>query len=188
MSTSGFRLPCQCGQFVTVTKRQAGQETICQACGSSLVVPGLLELGRCESADVEEKKPAAAERKGTGCIFSTCLFIVGISIIAASVLFYLSHLWTPRDEEGTRVTMESIADQAFQRIDESADIGLLQIWDEFDRVGLGEPEPPQFVLALRTGQRLWNAAAATAGIAVLAFIVAVGMLVKDLSSRRATKS
>jgi hypothetical protein len=143
----------------------------------------MLELNQLENVELESKGTAAGPA-GSGCLFSTFLFMGGMGALPAGVLFILSSLWFPRDDFNIPITIESVTVQAEEQIDSFDGPNLLSTWDGFDHGGLGEPEPPQFVVALRLSRRLWNVAAVIACISTIFVMLAAGIFLKDLVGRR----
>ncbi len=84
---SNFRLPCACGQSVSVSASQAGQTVGC-SCGAQLEVPTLRGLRELPLSDA----PAGAKRVSTWENRQRAIYL--LTLISLAALLLGGYLWT----------------------------------------------------------------------------------------------
>jgi hypothetical protein len=161
-----YLLPCSCGQKVRVTNAQAGGEVTC-ACGRSLAVPTLRGLRDFESAASQTPPKAVLSwSPARGMVFALALLMVAVGI-----LLVIIQLWQYSQVVGYTVDETEEIEQFWAgQIDTLTPDQLMDQWPRIVEEGLGQPNPPQWVVAKRiAAQRL-------AGVKIGGAIVAVGLL------------
>jgi hypothetical protein len=188
MNTNEYRLPCECGVFVVVTKRHAGQEVACTGCQMTLAVPTMLGLQKLEPNGIGElqattppnsKASATATPVRSNFLFSLSVGISGLATVIAIILLVMGNGFDPG------ITIESTLEVAAKELDSRPPSQILDAWDELDRAGLGEPEPPWYVTRGQTAANFWMVGMICGFIAVLAAIASGVLFTKALTVHRA---
>ncbi len=164
-----YLLSCDCGPEFTLNPSQAGQEIPC-ACGKSLSVPTLRGLSQLPRATKEENTPAKAVGKRQWAGWQG-------PVIAAAFAGFLISLgcagWfgLQRSMVDTSYTIESEIEAGDELFDTYSPEELSLVWNNYEEVGLGPKDPPDFFL--------WNLYAAdrTKYAAISGSIAAVSGLI-----------
>jgi hypothetical protein len=167
-----YLLPCTCGQKVRVANAQAGGQVTC-VCGRSLAVPtlrGLRELEPAPHQTIAKTKPAWNPARGI--IFATSLMsaVVGLVIVVIQLWQYsqvVGYAVDRTDEEEHFVA---------GLIDSMTPEQALEQWPQVIEEGLGEPTPPQWMVARRIAALRLRWATIGGAIAVGGVLLAVATM------------
>ncbi len=142
MSTN-FYLPCSCGEKIKVSRTLAGQEVTC-SCGVRTVVPTLRELVKLEPV---EETVGTREKKSwnqtQGTIAAILLGLSVLSAIYASLQVYTSYRFASDH------SVEDELREGDKMIEEATPGTLMETYDKFHTMGLGDRSPPPFAISQR---------------------------------------
>jgi hypothetical protein len=135
-----YLLPCSCGQKLTVSPSQAGNQVAC-SCGKLLSVPTLRGLRELESAP---STAPAQVKTGWSPIHGT-IFAGGLVVAAIGIVFLALHGLQYSQIMGFKLTEDftpNVVSNEMSRIDALSPLQALEEWHENIEHGLGEQEEP----------------------------------------------
>jgi len=141
-----YLLPCACGQKLRVTTAQAGRQIAC-ACGKPLSVPTLRGLAQLQPAPaLTSGHTSAGWSPVHGALFASGLVAAGIGVaVIALCLFRYAQI------HGSYFAVDRTADVlkvSDTEINSLTPVQALDTWSkEIIEGGLGEPQPPPWVVA-----------------------------------------
>jgi hypothetical protein len=141
-----YLLPCACGQKLRVTTAQAGRQIAC-ACGKTHSVPTLRGLAQLPPAPpLASGRSTPGWSRAHGALFASGLVAVGIGVvIIALCLFRYAQI------RGSHYAVDRTADilkASSEDVNALTPVQLLDTWSkEVIEGGLGEPQPPPWVVA-----------------------------------------
>jgi hypothetical protein len=136
-------LRCDCGSEIVVITAQAGSQIVCSQCGTRLQVPTLRELSHLPAfsavdSPMDAKSLSQSIWRWRGPLMAICAGILMIALVFA--LFFLSN-WYSVDSSFNAETHVAAVGDAIER---SGADELMQLWDDYARLSLKFPVPPQY--------------------------------------------
>jgi hypothetical protein len=164
-----YLVPCVCGERLSVTRSQAGQELIC-SCGKTVQVPKLREMASLEVAaapvparGTRGNRPKWGMARGILAAFGLA-FALGCF---ANGLYYL--YW--RAQIDTSITMDVELAEGEKMIEQLKPMQLWELYNDFQETGLAARDVPPFVIAREAANSmesnaLWSGGLGLAGLAL----------------------
>lgn len=132
-----YALICECGETVSVTLRQAGNEISCPACNQPIKVPKLGELRKLPQMDAVSDPELTGQSISMGkrLAFAGCCMLAGIAFFVGA--FCLVKAATIEVESTTE---EHIASD-LERLEQTPPGQVTELWREYMVYGLNDRRP-----------------------------------------------
>ena len=174
-------LTCACGEKISVSRAQAGQQVSCRSCGVTIQVPtlrGLSELPVAQDAVSSNADAKADTWSWRGPVMAACLAgVLGFGIYSGREFYYFRFTRINESAE-THIQAE------MQCVDQMGTDAMLTLWDDYSKHSLGPKSPPPYKFINDFSNSSFRTGSITAGVTAVLAVIAASMVWSAKKAKR----